>query len=78
MTTVVDTGIVGASLSRRRRPRFEAQVGLLGGHHVFLAAVTLREPSIWALVAQWGDTRRAHLDRSIRGTTVVPVSDHRP
>ncbi len=43
MRIVVDTGVVSASLSRRRRPRFETQIGLLAGHQIFLAAVTVSE-----------------------------------
>ncbi len=76
MRIVVDTGVFSATLSRRRRPRFEAQVSLMAGHQVFLAAATLSELRYGALVAGWGETRRGHLDRYLRATTVVPVSDH--
>jgi predicted nucleic acid-binding protein len=73
---VVETGVFSAWLGQHRRPRFEAQVGLMGGHQVLVAAVALSELRYGALVAGWGETRRGHLDRSIRATTVVPVSDH--
>lgn len=43
MRVVVDTGVFSASLSRRRRPRFESQIGLMAGHQIFLAAVTVGE-----------------------------------
>jgi len=36
---VVDTAVFSASLSRRRRARFETQIGLMAGHQIFLAAV---------------------------------------
>jgi predicted nucleic acid-binding protein len=72
---VVDTGVFSASLSRRRRPRFESQIGLMAGHQIFLAAVTVSELRYGALVAGWGEARRNGLDESIQATTVVPVSD---
>jgi predicted nucleic acid-binding protein len=72
---VVDTGVFSASLSRRRRPRFEAQIGLMAGHQIFLAAITVSELRYGALVAGWGEARRNRLDESIQATTVVPVSD---
>lgn len=75
MRVVVDTGVFSASLSRRRRPRFEAQIGLMAGHQIFLAAVTVSELRYGALVAGWGEPRRNGLDESIQATTVVPVSD---
>jgi tRNA(fMet)-specific endonuclease VapC len=72
---VVDTGIFSASLSRRRRSRFENQVGLIAGNQIFLAAVTVSELRYGALVAGWGEARRQRLEESIHATTVVPVSD---
>lgn len=75
MRIVVDTGVFSASISRRRRARFEPQVGLMAGHQVFLAAVTVAELRYGALVAGWSDERRYRLEQSIAATTVVPVSD---
>lgn len=75
MRVVVDTGVFSASLSRRRRPRLEAQIGLIAGHQIFLAAITVSELRYGALVAGWGEARRNRLDESIHATTVVPVSD---
>ncbi len=75
MRILVDTGVFSASLSRRRRPRFEAQIGLMAGHQIFLAAVTVSELRYGALVAEWGEARRDRLDESIGATTIVPVSD---
>jgi tRNA(fMet)-specific endonuclease VapC len=72
---VVDTGIFSASLSRRRRARFETHVQLIAGQQIFLAAVTVGELRYGALVAQWGEPRRQRLEASIQTTTVVPVSD---
>ena len=48
MRIVVDTGVFSAALSPRRRSRFEPQVRMVAGNHVFLAAVTVSElhPSI--------------------------------
>jgi len=72
---LVDTGVFSASISRRRRVRFEPQVGLMAGNQVFLAAVTIAELRYGALVADWGEQRRRRLEQSIAATTVVPVSD---
>jgi len=72
---LVDTGVFSASISRRRRARFEAHVGLMAGHQLFLAAVTVAEVRYGALVAGWGVHRRQRLEQSIAATTVVPVSD---
>lgn len=75
MRVVVDTGVFSASISRRRRERFDGQVGLMAGQQVFLAAVTVAELRYGALVAGWGDERRHRLEQSIGVTTIVPVSD---
>ena len=75
MRILVDTGIFSASVSRRRRARFEAEVGLMAGHQIFLAAVTVAELRYGALVAGWGDQRRQRLEQSIAANTVVPVSN---
>jgi tRNA(fMet)-specific endonuclease VapC len=72
---LVDTGVFSASISRRRRARFEPQVGIMAGHQIFLAAVTVAELRYGALVAGWGEQRRQRLEESIAATTVVPVSD---
>jgi predicted nucleic acid-binding protein len=72
---LVDTGVFSASISRRRRARFESSVGLMAGQQIFLAAVTVAELRYGALVAGWGDQRRQRLEQSIAATTVVPVSD---
>lgn len=75
MKILVDTGVFSASISRRRRARFDSHVGLMAGHQVFLAAVTVAELRYGALVAGWGDDRRRRLEQTIGATTVVPVSD---
>lgn len=75
MRLVVDTGVFSAALSRRRRTSFDALVGRLAGHQLFLAVQTVAELRYGALVAQWGDTRRARLEAAIATTTVVPVTD---
>ena len=75
MRILVDTGVFSASISRRRRARFESQVGLMADKQIFLAAVTVAEIRYGALVAGWGDERRQRLERSVAATTVVPVSD---
>ena len=62
MRILVDTGVFSASISRRRRARFEPQVGLMAGHQIFLAAVTVAELRYGALVAGWGDQRRLRLE----------------
>lgn len=75
MRILVDTGVFSASISRRRRARFEPQVRLMTGQQIFLAAVTVAEIRYGALVARLGDQRRQRLQQSIAATTVVPVSD---
>jgi predicted nucleic acid-binding protein len=75
LRVVVDTGVFSASLSRRRRERFEPQIALMAGNQIFLAAVTVSELRYGALVAGWGDARRQRLEDSIHVGTVVPVSD---
>ena len=75
MRILVDTGVFSASISRRRRPRFELQVNLMAGNQNFLAAITVAELRYGSLVAGWGDQRRQRLEQSIAATTVVPVSD---
>lgn len=75
MRILVDTGVFSASLSRRRRARFETAVGLMAGQQIFLAAVTVSELRYGALVAGWGDIRRERLEQTIKAATVVPVSD---
>lgn len=75
MRILVDTGIFSASISLRRRPRFDAQVQLMAGNQIFLAAVTVSELRYGALVAGWGVPRRDRLEERIKATTVVPVSD---
>ena len=75
MRILVDTGVFSASISRRRRARFESQVGLMAGQQIFLASVTVVELRYGSLVAGWGDQRRQRLEQSIAATTVVPVSD---
>ncbi len=49
MRILVDTGVFSASISRRRRARFEPQVSLMAGHQIFLAAVTVAELRYGAL-----------------------------
>lgn len=75
MRVVVDTGVFSASVSRRRRQRFETQIALMAGNQVFLAGVTVSELRYGALVAGWDERRRERLEGSIQATTVVPVSD---
>lgn len=72
---LVDTGVFSASLSRRRRERFEKHVRAMSGRGIFLAAQTIAELRFGALVAGWGDARRLRLETVIAATTIVPVSD---
>lgn len=75
MRIVVDTGVLSAALSKRRRARLEPHVQLMAGHQVFIAAVTVSELRYGALVAGWAQPRRDRLEAAIRSTTVVPVTD---
>jgi predicted nucleic acid-binding protein len=47
----------------------------MGGHQIFLAAVTVSELRYGALAAGWGEECHERLDGSMQQTTVVPVSD---
>ncbi len=76
MRLVVDTGVFSASLSRRRRDRFEAQLRLMAGNQIFLAAVSVSELRYGALVAGWAEPRRRRLEEAIESTTIIPVSDN--
>jgi len=71
----VDTGVFSASISRRRRQRFETQIALMAGNQIVLAATTVSELRYGALVAGWSEARRERLEESIQATTVVPVSN---
>ncbi|MGH9184710.1 MAG: PIN domain-containing protein [Acidimicrobiales bacterium] len=75
MRIVVDTGVFSASISRRRRQRFETQIALMAGNQIFLAAPTVSQLRYGALVAGWSEARRERLEESIQATTVVPVSN---
>ena len=75
MRIVVDTGIFSASISRRRRQRFETEIALMAGNQIFLAATTVSELLYGALVAEWSEVRRERLEEAIQATTVVPVSN---
>lgn len=75
MRIVADTGVFSASLGRRPPPGFDDKIRLLSRQQVFLAAMTVAELRYGALVAGWGDKRRARLEQSIRTTTIVPVTD---
>ncbi len=75
MRIVLDTGIFSASISRRRRQRFETQVALMAGNQIFLAATSVSELRYGALVAGWSEARRERLEESIQAATVVPVSN---
>ncbi len=72
---LVDTGVFSASLSLRRRERFEKHVRAMGGRSIFLASQTIAELRFGALVAGWGDARRLRLEAAIASTTIVPVTD---
>ena len=75
MRIVADTGVFSASLSRRHPASFDRKVRLMSGQQVFLAAMTVAELRYGALVAEWGDNRRARLEQSIQASTIVPVTD---
>ena len=74
MRIVVDTGIFSASISRRRRQRFEAEIALMARNQI-LAATTVSDLLYGALVAGWSEVRRERLEEAIQATTVVPVSN---
>lgn len=71
----MDTGVFSAALSRRRRVEFDRYVTFLAGNQIFLAASTVAELRYGALLADWGEPRRARLENAIETTTVIPVSD---
>ena len=75
MRFVVDTGVFSASLSRRRRPEFDASVAMLARSQLLLAPQAVAELRYGALVARWGGTRRDRLEEAIKASTVLPVTD---
>jgi len=75
MRLVVDTGVFSAALSARRRPSFDGLVRQLSGNQLWLVAQTVAELRFGALVAGWGEARRARLEESIATATVVPITD---
>ena len=75
MRLVVDTGVFSAALSRRRRQAFEPHIEALRNNQLFLSVVTVAELRYGAIVAEWGDPRRARVEGAIATTTVVPVTD---
>lgn len=75
MRLVVDTGVVSASMSKRRRPAIDALAARLPGNQIFLAIQTVAELRYGALVAAWSESRRARLEATIADTTVVPTTD---
>lgn len=75
MTLVLDTGVMSAMLSHRRRPHFEPLVAKAAGSPILIAPHTVVELRYGALVAGWAAARRTRLEAAISAATVVPVSD---
>ena len=68
MRVLVDTGVFSALISRRRRARFDPQVGLMAGNQMVLAAVTVAE-------LRYGSRRRLGR-RTPSAAGAVDRSDH--
>ena len=74
MRLVVDTGVLSAALSKRRRQALDGYVTALQGHQVFLSIATVAELRYGALLAEWGSTATGTTrsnDRSHHGGTCV-------
>lgn len=72
---VVDTGVFGASLSRRRRSIVGRYEQHLRGRRLVIAAQTVAELRYGALVAGWGEGRLAELDRRIEIARIAIIDD---
>lgn len=65
VVVVVDTNVFGASLTRRNAPLVDLYASHLVGRVIVLAARTVAELRYGALLAKWGPSRRAALERRL-------------
>lgn len=72
---VVDTNVFGAFLTRRNAPLVDLYASHLVGRVIVLAAQTVAELRYGALLAKWGPSRRAALERRLARARVAPVDD---
>lgn len=72
---VVDTGVFSAGLSRRRNDLVAAYTEHLQGHVLVIAPQTVAEMRFGALVAGWGASRVAELERRIALARIAMIDD---
>jgi predicted nucleic acid-binding protein len=72
---VVDTGVFSASLSHRRRSIASLYDKHLSGRQLVIASQTVAEMRFGALVAGWGDSRLAELERRVGLARVAVIDD---
>lgn len=72
---VVDSGVFSAPLSPRLSPLAALYAPHLEGRRLVIAAQTVADVRYGALVARWGPSRRAELERRVGEAGVAPVDD---
>jgi predicted nucleic acid-binding protein len=72
---VADTGVFGASLSRRRQSIAHLYEKHLSGRQLVIATQTVAEMRYGALVAGWGESQLAELQRRIALARIAVIDD---
>lgn len=72
---VVDTGVLGAPLDRRRDQLRRLYAPHLLGRVAVIAVQTVAELRYGALVAGWGERRLRQLERLVSAAAVAPADD---
>ena len=74
-TVVVDTGVFSASLSRKRKSIAAIYERHIAGREIVIAYQTVSEMRFGALVAGWGESRLAELERRIAFAQIAVIDD---
>ena len=74
-TVVVDTGVFSASLSRKRKSIAAIYEKHIAGREIVIAYQTVSEMRFGALVAGWGESRLAELERRIAFAQIAVIDD---
>ena len=74
-TVVVDTGVFSASLSRKRKSIAATYEKHIAGREIVVAYQTVSEMRFGALVAGWGESRLAELERRIAFAQIAVIDD---
>ena len=74
-TVAVDTGVFSASLSRKRKSIAAIYEKRIAGREIVIAYQTVSEMRFGALVAGWGESRLAELERRIAFAQIAVIDD---